>query len=599
MRVTSTHATFDLLNLAAQETVTFSSSENRSFCNLELLNVMHKIVPNFGTFELNTGQFLCGEFGHLDPQKIDSLAFLSTTASDENCKYKNIWVQADLSTPQDFIGVTLDFGEWHPKKIRVQFFKNKVEVGSSTIDNIEKNWAYVPAPGNGIDTIKLTFLESRFPFELARLQEFLLGNIIDFENDEIISANFQEETDAISKVLPNDTLTLTVFSNSDDFNVLKPRGAFAFLQTDQRFQVFETIIDTENDTTEEHFLGDFYLDTWKSETNQKITFNLVSPLGLLDKSQFKKSRMYSGLQSDNAKAVLEEIFYDAGWHMKNNIEIDSSLEDIYLMGYIPVCTHKQAIQQVAFACSCIVIDTRSEKIQIKPYNSQNLAEIPTTNIFEPIKIERKETVTGVDVEVHNFVAKAAPEDVFKGFLQKGTREIIFKEPCKDLSATSTNIQIVTSGVNYAVLEVLSDGEYTLKGTKFEDKSYKYQVGTEKHFMRENIVSIEKATLINSRNCRELAENLLDFYQENNLTVEFKFLSNNELTGQNVIFRTTDGKAFLGSFVRQNIDLTGGYRSDCYIVGRQQVELETSDYYCSNETPPSVVDIYAGEPFGLI
>ncbi len=427
----------------------------------------------------------------------------------------------------------------------------------------------------------------------------MFGNIIDFDNADIISANFQEETDAISKVLPNDTISLTVFSNDDDFNVLKPRGVFAFLQTDQRFQIFETVMDTKNMPTKKYFLGNFYLDTWKSEGNQKITFNLVSPLGLLDKSQFKKSRMYSGLQSDNAKSVLEEIFHDAGWHTKNDVDIDSSLEKIYLTGYIPVCTHKQAIQHVAFVCGCMVADTRSEKIQIKPYNSQVLAEIATTDIFEPIKIERKETVTGVDVEVHNFVAKTTTEEVFKGFLQKGTQEIIFNSPCKNLATNNANIRIVESGINYAVLEVSSDGEYTLSGTKFDDRSYKYQVGNGKNSARENVVSSEKATLINPKNCRELAQNLLEFYQKNNLTVEFKFISNNELTGQNVLFRTADGKAFLGSFVRQNIDLTGGYRSDCYIIGRQQIELGTQDYHCANDTPPSVVDIYAGESFGLI
>lgn len=597
MRVTNTFATFELLNLVAQKNAVFSSSSNRNFCDLSSLSTMHKAPIDFGTFELNKWQFLDENFTHLDPIKVNDLAFVSTTTSDENCKYSNIWVQADLHIPQNFIGITLDFGKRFPKKIQVDFYKENILVESKQIDNINETWIYRDSPGGTIDRIKVAFLESYFPFELAYLQEFLFGNIIDFETKDIIAASFQEETDVISKVLPNDTISLTVFSDNDYFSVLRPGGAFAHLQTDQRFQVFETLKDTQKGEFTKYFLGNFYLDTWQSEANQRIKFNLISPLGLLDKTQFKKSRMYLGSANDNAKKVLKEIIMDAGW--EENFQIDDSLEGIYLTGYIPVCTHKQAIQHVAFVCSCIVNDTRSKYIVIKPYSNLKQAEISTTNIFEPIKIERKETVTGVNVEVHNFVQKTSLEEVFKGFLKSGNnQQIIFKEPCQNLVVPS-GITLLENDVNYAVLNVLSDGEYSIKGYIFEDKSYRISANTGEKSQKQNIVSIEKAMLINPYNCSEMADKLLEFYQRYNLTVEFKFLSNGELTGQNVFFRTIDGKSFSGSFVRQNMDLTGGYRSNCYIIGKQQIEFGPQDIRCSSEIPPSTPDIYAGEAFGLI
>lgn len=596
MRVTNTLATFELLNLIAQENAVFSSSNNRSFCHLNLLGTMHKTPADFGTFELNTGQFLGESFNHLDTKKTHDLAFISSTTSNENCQYNNVWVQADLSTSQNIIGITLDFGNWHPKKINIDFWSGGIQISNTQIDNINETWTYTPSPGGVIDKIKITFLESYFPFELAYLQEFLFGNIIDFESKDIISASFQEETDVISKVLPNDTLSLTVFSADDYFNVLRPNGAFAYLQTDQKFKVFETVRDTETNITEKYFLGNFFLDTWATESNKRIKFNIVSPLGLLDKTQFKKSRMYAGLQGDSAKSVLKEIFNDCGWE---NYQIDNSLANIFLTGYIPVCTHKQAIQHVAFVCSCIVSDTRSEQIIIKPYSGQETSKIATTNIFEPIKIERKETVTGIDVEVHNFVQKPEYEEVFKGFLKAGNnQEITFNEPCNNLSVPS-GITLVTSGINYAVLNVSEDGEYSITGKRYDDKNYKISVSAGGKNLKQNIVTIEKATLINPTNCNDLANRLLEFYQRYNLSVEFKFLANNELTGQDVFFRTVDGKAFSGSFVRQNIDLTGGFRSSCYVIGKQQIQFGTQDIVCMSEIPPSTPDIYAGETFGLI
>ena len=82
--------------------------------------------------------------------------------------------------------------------------------------------------------------------------------------------------------------------------------------------------------------------------------------------------MYNGKAEDNAYKVLERIFLDCNYP---DYHIDENLKNIYLNGYIPVCTHKQALQQIAFVCGCLVYDNRGSPISIESFNTSLYQEI--------------------------------------------------------------------------------------------------------------------------------------------------------------------------------------------------------------------------------
>lgn len=605
MRVTEALISFELLNNEAQKNCTFTSSGNKDFGNLALLNVQAKDQIPFMTLGLNESE-LNGELSHFDAKEQTNIAFFSSSVSGESCQFSDVWVQGSLNDKYKFIGITLDFGAYYPKKITIEYYQDDLRILHKTVDEIDNTWIYVDMRASGIDRVKVIFNESWAPYQYANLQEFLFGNIIEWTTNDIISGNIQEETDIVSKIIPNDTFSLTIYSKDDDFNVLNPRGAYSYLLPNQRFKLKQVIYELDNETNEvvrtnEINLGYFYLDTWESLFNKQIKFNLVSPLAQLDKTQYKRGRMYKGTSADNAYEILEGIFKDCGL-TKLDYKIDPSLNDIYLSGYIPVCTHKQAIQQVAFVCNCLVFDNRGGPINIRPFDASFYQEIHTTNIFDPIKIERRESVTSLTINVHNFALKLENQEIFKGFLQKGRREIIFTTPCENLKTNSGNIIVTERGINYVILDVKEDGEYTLTGQRYEDKNYKYakELIDDKTIKR-NTIDIDKATLVTSNNVEELAEKLILFYRMYNLTIEFKFISDGQLTGANVVFRDNQSRVFVGAFIRQNLDIGGGFLSNCYLIGYQQIEEEKRDYlYSGKENPPhEAVEIYSGEEYGLI
>ena len=474
MRITDTIVNFELINNDAQNSAIFSSSGNKNFGNLELLNIQTKKQTPFMDFELNQA-ILDSSLTDFYQEEQTNIAFFSNQVSDENCKLQSVWVQADLPQKQNFIGITLDFGEFFPKKVTVEYFKDNLRMLHKTIDEIDNSWIYCALHGKEINKVKVNFDESWAPFQYANLQEFIFGNVIEWTSDDIISANFQEETDIISKVLPNNTLNLVIYSKDDDFNVLNPRSSYEYLLPGQKFKIKGKIYEIDDESREiqvqkDFQVGEFFLDSWESLYNKQVKFNLISPLAELDKTKFKKSRMYTGQGVDNAYQILEEIFLDANFA---DYKIDESLRNTYLSGYIQVCSHKQAIHQVAFACGCMVYDNRENKIVIEPFDCSSSQEIQSSEIFDPITVKRKETVTGLTVTVHNFKLKSSREEIFKGYLEQGTKEIILNNPCVYIQSSSNKVEIQERGINYVILEVLENGEYTLTGLKYEDLSYKY------------------------------------------------------------------------------------------------------------------------------
>ncbi len=69
----------------------------------------------------------------------------------------------------------------------------------------------------------------------------------------------------------------------------------------------------------------------------------------------------------------------------------------------------------------------------------------------------------------------------------------------------------------------------------------------------------------------------------NLSIEFKFLSNGQITGQNISFTDENGNVFTGALVRQNLDLSKGFLSSFYIIGYQQLkEIEPNPLFAGDD-----------------
>ena len=166
MRVTDTVINFELINVEAQNNCVFSCSGNKSFGNLNLLNVQTKRQNTFMNFELNQA-ILNGSLVDFSTDEQTNIAFFSQTVSDENCMFDNIWVQGDLLQRYNFVGITLDFGESYPKKVTVEYYQDNLRVLHKTIDEIDNSWIYCDMHGK---EIKASLVKNNLDFTSHALQ---------------------------------------------------------------------------------------------------------------------------------------------------------------------------------------------------------------------------------------------------------------------------------------------------------------------------------------------------------------------------------------------------------------------------------------------
>ena len=167
-----------------------------------------------------------------------------------------------------------------------------------------------------------------------------------------MTAKIIEEVDPLSSQLSINKADLKIYDKSTAFNALNPKGLYGFLQTSQEFRFTEFVNEVPID------MGTYYLEKAESEKETQISFSCVDALGILDKTTFIKGRIYDG---DSVETVISEIMDSAGW---TKYTIEEELKEKPVYGYIGVCTHREALQQVVFSIGAVADCNRSDKIKI-------------------------------------------------------------------------------------------------------------------------------------------------------------------------------------------------------------------------------------------
>ena len=372
-----------------------------------------------------------------------------------------------------------------------------------------------------------------------------------FGSGDLISANILEEVDPISAELRINTLDFVLHNKNSEFSMINPSGIYTLLQERQPLTVHEYLDGVKKN------MGTFYLDNWQNETESTIKMGAIDLIGVMDSTDFKGG-MYVNVP---AGVIIGEVMESAGI----SYELDNSLYSIPTSGYIPICTHREALQQIALAIGAIVDCSRSNKVRIYK-NSTVLSEpIPRNRKLVGHKLKLKTLVTGVEVTSHNYVASAESVELFKNSLPVGTHEITFNEPVHSLSITGASI--VKSGANYAVINVASAGSIVLTGKKYIDNTKIVGVYNAELLAGEksNVVSAKKATLISDTNALDTAQRLYDYYQKR-LQDEGKIILRDEKCGDIVTLDTMHNQQIQGFIEKLGINLTGGFIANSTIVG---------------------------------
>lgn len=552
---TRTEISYGLFDVTAKADSSPAIPDKQPFVNLDQLKETDLVVEKYGTGEWN--QFVLDGTFKLFPD----------VPEDENFGLWSLSMSDSAGAFSILPVLTIAFAENHSSMGLTFFFS--VEAGdycshlnvkwyngSNALlldQNYEPNSSRYFCEGQveNYRKIVITFFSTNRPYRYMKLTEIKYGVLKIFEGDSILSANILEEIDPLSAELSINTLDFKV--HTSDFSILDPQGAYSLLQRKQQVDVVEYMDGVKKN------MGTFYLEEPESDTDRTTTMSCIDLIGVIDQTEFKGGMYFNVL----ASTVINAILMSAGGI---EYELDSNFAAVTLSGWIPISTHREALQQVAFAIGAIVDCTRSNKIKMYPAPTVSGGAIPYARKLPGHTLKLKPLVTGVEVIAHNYKATAESQELLNEARVPGTYEITFGSPVHSLTITGGTITV--SNCNYAKITIASAGTVVLTGKTYADSTQVF--GT---YMPElpagekaNVLKVEEATLVSNSNAQAVANRVYGYYQ-NRYQGEGPIALADEEPGQMKTMDSMNGRQVEGIIESMDIDLTGGFLGDVRITGK--------------------------------
>lgn len=554
---TKTVIEYGAVDVTAKQDSSISVSSTQIFSILSELKKPSINEIKYATLEKN--HFVLDGNAVLRPTTMTNVGWWSRAMSDENGNFATYpTMTITFSQPHSSLGLTLTFSQYsYCNSLKIQYYDaNNTLLSENTFEPDNYDYFCEDTVAN-YRKIVITFYSTNLPYRYIKLYRILYGRAVLFEGDSLISANILEQVNLLSDELTINTLEFVVYSQDDKFNILNPQGVYATLQQNQDLRVYKETAD------EVYDMGTFYIDNWQSKNDNKMEFKGIDLIGLLDKTMYDGG-MYTNILSQNLIAdIMQSAGYDSSYY-----SIDSSLQNISLTGYIPVCTHREALQQVLFTIGGVANCARTDIINIeKATETQEPNVINKSNVFKGTKeIEQMQTITGVLIQAHNYSQGNESKKIYEKQLTAGTYKITTNTPCYNYTCTGATIQ--SSNANYVVINVTSTRNVVINGYEYVDNTQDILIpnpdlnGSEKP----NVLNVESVFLINNSNAQSIGERVLEYYSRTYKT-KFKFVVDDEKAGDNIISEESYGNELNGYVTELDINLTGGYVADAEIVAK--------------------------------
>jgi hypothetical protein len=427
------------------------------------------------------------------------------------------------------------------------------------------SWEF--ATGQAIANFKkiiITFNSTNKEFRFLRVKGIDYGELLTFTGAEIKAADVVEEINPLSTEITVDTFNMRLYSDNAQFSLINPAGDYANLAQRQPMAVYEQV------GNQNIFIGQYYLDKWQNKSDTEIEFSCIDLVGVLGTMTYK-----GGIWTGSGIAVEDLLDLILG-PLYAPFDLDSTLYGTMVTGWIPICTYREALQQIAFAIGAYIDTSRDMPIKIYP------TRLVTTGSTYDVAITKAEKgmsqnlslnplVTGVEVTAHNIVLNNGVLELFNGTLAAGTHEITFSQPMHDLVISGATI--TASGANYATIGVTTGGTVVLSGLVYIDTKlifgvYNTGISTS---VKPNILKVEDASLVNSGNAATIVQRVYDYFTQR-YTQQVRLYANQTQTGDIALIDTLYNKQIRGVVEKLDIDLAFGFVSQAEITGVEYVEL---------------------------
>ena len=419
------------------------------------------------------------------------IGFWSKQKSNENGIFESP-ISIEFTASEYFIspGISLVFdvaNGVYPTDVSIYWYRDGEQIEMETFTPNSASY-FFNKKVEYYNGLKIEFRSINMPLNRLKIKSIEYGVGAEFSGKELKSVKVKQQLNQISS---------EIAINTCDF-VISPRTDTEFsFQNRQPCEIYSN-----GNLVMVSFIKDF------KKSNQK-DFQIQSEdyIGIMEDVPY-----YGGIYSNkNAYELLEDIF--------NTARVPFSIDDIYknsvVSGYIKYTNCREALMQVCFAISAAVDTSFADVVKVFPLSASVSQTIEKRRIFKDQKENKKTRITSVELVSHAYLPISETLEAYNSS-ESGEGEdvfVVFNEPLHNLEITNGTIK--QQGENFAIIHAYDS--CVLIGRKYEHttitKSKKNPLVTSTD--KENIVSIQNATLVSKHNVDNLLNSCYNYLANKN------------------------------------------------------------------------------------
>jgi len=428
--------------------------------------------------------------------------------------------------------------------VRVTWYNGSVVLREKTIAPNAPIWT-LQHTVEGFNKVKIAFLSTNLPGHFAKVQQVVFGQDYWFTQDEITAVQMVNEVDPTLSELTVDTMRIDICDRQS--RSLLP----------QKNQCMELYRDDE-------LLAVQYVSSSSRQAMQTYSFSCQSAIGLLD-AEFLGGLYEATPVQKVLDAVLEGFSYTLHERFTNST----------VTGYLPICTRREALQQIVFALGAMVTTQRSRDIRIEPIPTELTTPFLKGAIFQGGQVETEPRVARVEVVAHKYTPSAEVQTLLDGQKVSGTDVLItFNEPHHSYAITGGTI--TGSGANWVT--VTANAQVTLTGKKYLHSTVRYTKDNPKAAIseRNNAVVAEQATLVHSANAEDVLKRIYNISLLRQRLTQQVVVAD-QSAGQKVVSENSWGGTLRGYITAMDSSLTSAGQTASVTVLGVEAESEGLAY----------------------
>ena len=254
----------------------------------------------------------------------------------------------------DIKGLTIHFGENYPIDFdvitstgqAVEFRNNNKDI-FTTEQVLENTTALI-----------LKFYNMKNAQSRLRIYSIRFGYGLLYYNDSVMGSSLDSYVSPIGADVPQIDFQVQLKNYDHYFNVDNPKSAINFIETGQEMDIYYGYQLPDSGDIEWIKGNHLLCSEWESD-------DYTATIRCQDIFRNMDSEYYKGMYHNESKSYYDlavEVITDAGIE---EYYIDPHLKTLYTKNPLPKVQHKEALQIIANACRCVLLQTRQGAIQMK------------------------------------------------------------------------------------------------------------------------------------------------------------------------------------------------------------------------------------------